>query len=91
MVYSRGDKYEGDMAISSHRLNKDQYSKLSTLKNVKIGDKRFTFSETQGKELDDFWQKQGGHFQYCIAPKLRLARKNQRKVTEAKREERAKR
>ena len=91
VVYSRADKYEGDLAISSHKLNKDQYKQLIALKNVKVGTKNFCFEETHGEELKEFWQKQGGHFQYCIAPKLRLARKNQRKVQELKREEKAKR
>ena len=57
VVYSRGDKYEGDMAISSHKLCKAQYAKLSVLKNVTIGTKKFTFTETKGTELEDFWQK----------------------------------
>jgi hypothetical protein len=91
VVYSRADKYEGDLAISRYRLNKAQYAELSTLKDQLIGNKRFSFKETEGEELNEFWQKQGGHFQYCIAPKLRLARKNQRKVMETKREEKAKR
>jgi len=91
VVYSRADKYEGDLAISQHKLNKEQYKQLCALKDVMIGTKKFTFVETEGEELKEFWQKQGGHFQYCIAPKLRLARKNQRKVQELKREELAKR
>ena len=91
VVYSRADKYEGDLAISTHKLNKEQFKELANLKDEVIGTKKFFFSETQGEELKDFWQKQGGHFQYCIAPKLRLARKNQRKVQDVKREEKAKR
>ena len=91
VVYSRADKYEGDVAVSSYRLNKAQYAAFSTLQDEEIGGKKFTFSETKGEELKDFWQKQGGHFQYCISAKLRFARKNQRKVQELKREERAKR
>lgn len=56
-----------------------------------IGTKKFSFEELKGEELKEFWQKQGGHFQYCIAPKMRLARKNARKIQEIKREEKAKR
>ena len=26
------------------------------------GEKKFTFTKTEGEELNDFWQKQGGHF-----------------------------
>lgn len=78
-VYSRADKYEGDLAISSHKLNKAQFAELSNLKDCDIGGKKFNFSETKGEELKDFWQAQGGHFQYCIAPKLRKARMLDRK------------
>ena len=90
-VYSRADKYEGDLAISSYKLNKSQFSDLCKLKDEKIGDKKFSFQETKGEDLKDFWQKQQSHFQYCIAPKIRLAKKNARKVNELKREERTKR
>jgi hypothetical protein len=37
-------------------------------------------SETKGEVLKDFWQAQGNHFHFCIAPKLRAARKNNRKA-----------
>jgi len=80
VVYSRADKYEGDVAISSYKKNKDQYAKLSVLKDQDVAGKKFSFYELKDEELKDFWQKHGGHFQYCIAAKLRLARKNNRKV-----------
>lgn len=83
VVYSRGDKYDGHIAISSYRFNKTQYEKLAVTKQADIGTKKFDFTELEGEELKDFWQKQGGHFQYCIAPKMRLARKSARKVQEA--------
>ena len=57
VVYSRADKYEGDVAISSYKLNKEQYADFSTLKDEEIGGKKFSFSETKGEELKDFWQK----------------------------------
>jgi len=79
-VYSRADKYEGQIAISSYKMDKKQYEKLSTLKDHSVGEKKFTFSELKGDALKEFWQKQGGHFQYCIQPKLRLAKKNTRKT-----------
>lgn len=91
VVYSRADKYEGDLAIASHRVNMAQLEKLCTLKDEPIGDKKFTFQKTTGEELKDFWQKQGGHYQFCTAPKLRLAKKQNKKVAEAKREENLKR
>ena len=90
-VYSRSDKYEGDLAISSYKLNKPQYEKLCDLKNIDIEGKKFSFAETKGEDLKEFWQKQQSHFQYCIAPKIRLAKKNARKVNELKREEKTKR
>jgi hypothetical protein len=90
VVYTRADKYEGDIALSSYRLNKEQFAEVAALKDIDIDGKKFSLSETKGEELKDFWQAQGNHFQFCIAPKLRNARKNQRKVQELKREEKTK-
>jgi len=64
---------------------------LVKTKNASVGAKKFSFVELKGEDLKDFWQKQGGHFQYCIAPKMRLARKNARKVQDLRKEEKAKR
>ena len=69
VVYSRADKYEGDLAISQHKLCKEQFDKIASLKDQLVGDKKFTFTLTEGEELKEFWQKQGGHYQFCIAPK----------------------
>uniref|UniRef100_A0A7S3CI09 Uncharacterized protein n=1 Tax=Strombidium rassoulzadegani TaxID=1082188 RepID=A0A7S3CI09_9SPIT len=91
VVYSRADKYEGDLAVSSFRMNKKQLEELATLKDFKIGEKLYTFNKTSGEELKDFWQKQGGHFQFCTAPKLRLAKKQNKKVNDQKKEENLKR
>jgi hypothetical protein len=91
VVYSRSDKYDGHLAISQYKMNKTQFNDLVKISDAVVGTKKFSFAELKGEDLKDFWQKQGGHFQYCIAPKLRLARKNQRKVQEIKREEKAKR
>jgi hypothetical protein len=55
VVYSRADKYDGHLAISSFRLNKLQYSKLIELKDELIGGKMFTFSEVKDEDLKDFW------------------------------------
>jgi len=57
VVYSRADKYDGHLAISSFKLNKYQYSKLIELKDELIGGKKFTFSEVKDEDLKDFWQK----------------------------------
>lgn len=65
---------------------------MKVLKDQKLGkeDKKFDFSLLDGEDLKDFWQKQGGHYHYCIAPKLRLARKFSKKTQDQKREEKAK-
>ena len=56
-VYTRADKYEGDVAISSHRYNKAQFEEFCKLRDVKIGDKKFSFSKTEGEALNEFWQQ----------------------------------
>ena len=62
VVYTRADKYEGDLAISSYRLNKKQFAELAVLAGEDIDGKKFDFAETKGEELKDFWQAQGNHF-----------------------------
>lgn len=62
VVYTRADKYEGDIAISSFKLNKPQFEKLAELKKADIDGKNFDFAETSGEVLKDFWQAQGNHF-----------------------------
>ena len=47
-------------------------------------DRPFTFKKTEGDELKEFWQKQGGHFQFCIANRLRAAKKAQKAKKEEK-------
>lgn len=78
ITYSRGDKYEGHLAVSLHKSSKQQIENLASLKDKVIGTKKFNFSKTDGEDLKDFWQQHGGHFNYCIAPKMRLAKKNNR-------------
>ena len=56
VVYTRADKYEGDLAISSYKLNKKQFADLAKLKGENIDGKKFDFSETKGEDLKDFWQ-----------------------------------
>ena len=77
IVYSRADPHDGDLAISSHRLNGAELEKLSQAK-LQIQGQEFTFSKTVGDELKTFWQKQGGHYQFCIQPKLRNIKKQQK-------------
>ena len=56
-VYTRADKYEGDVAISSFKYNKAQFDDLCQVTNYKIGDKKFTFTKTEGETLQEFWQQ----------------------------------
>lgn len=77
IVYSRADPQEGDLAISSHRVNNAELDKLSEGKLSAQG-KEFAFSRVNGEELKTFWQKQGGHYQFCIQPKLRNIKKQQK-------------
>jgi hypothetical protein len=77
ITYSRADQFEGDLALSSHRLFKPELDKLGET-TLTIQSRPFTFSQTQGEELKTFWQKQGGHYQFCIQPKLRNIKKQQR-------------
>jgi La domain len=54
IVYSRADQHEGDLAISSHRLNSAELDKLSQA-TLKVQDRDFSFSKTTGEELKTFW------------------------------------
>jgi len=40
-----------------------------------IQEKPFTFSKLEGEPLKEFWQNQGGHYNFCIQNKLRQAKK----------------
>jgi len=54
IVYSRSDPFEGDLAISSHRVNNVELEKLSKA-TLKAQDREFTFTKTAGDELKTFW------------------------------------
>ena len=56
------------------QLNNAEMEKL-TQTTLKIQDHDVSFSKTLGEELKAFWQKQGGHYQFCIQPKLRNIKK----------------
>lgn len=56
IVYSRADQFQGDLAISSHKLKQANLEKL-TSSSLKIQDRQFTFEKTTGEELKEFWQK----------------------------------
>jgi len=57
------------------------------LKDKLVGTKKFSFTRTEGEELKEFHQRQGGHYQFCIAPKLRLAKKQNRKAAQEKKQD----
>ena len=65
ITYSRADQFEGDLAVSSHRINNAELDQLVAGPLTAQGH-QFTFSKTTGEELKSFWQKQGGHYQFCI-------------------------
>lgn len=65
IVYSRADPHEGDLALSSHKANHAEIERLTTT-TLKAQGRDFSFSKTAGEELKDFWQKQGGHYNFCI-------------------------
>lgn len=54
IIYSRADQYEGDLALSAHRLNSAELDKL-TEATLTIQSRPFTFTKTQGEELKSFW------------------------------------
>lgn len=89
LVYSRADPLEGDLAFSNLRLNKEELANL-TSKTIKVQEKDFSFSVTDGETLKEFWQKQGGHYQFCIATRLRAAKK-QAKARQIEKKETVKR
>jgi len=65
LIYSRMDDHGGHLAFSQLRLKHDLMDDL--IKNgAEIQERPFTFEKTTGDELKEFWQKQGGHFQFCI-------------------------
>ena len=55
VVYSRADKYEGQIALSSYKYNKTQYKELLALKDHEVAGKKFTFSELKDDGLNEFW------------------------------------
>ena len=74
LIYSRADPHAGDLALSNLRIKNELVTEL-TAKSLKIQGKDFAFSITEGEALKEFWQKQGGHYQFCIQNRLRMAKK----------------
>lgn len=74
LVYSRADPHEGDLAFSQLRLKQELITEL-TSGTLTIQEKQFSFKVTEGEDLKKFWQKEGGHYQFCIQNRLRFAKK----------------
>lgn len=54
IVYSRADQFEGDLALSSHKLKSAEVDNLTSA-SMKIGDRDFSFFKTSGEDLKAFW------------------------------------
>ena len=53
---------------------------------MKVLDTDVTFEKLDGEKLKAFWQKEGGHYQFCITPKLRTIKKQQKLSSKATKE-----
>ena len=89
LIYSRMDPHGGHVAFSQLRIKRDLLDELCK-KSIKCQDRPFTFKLTEGEDLKEFWQKQGGHYQFCIQNRLRAAKKQQ-KLRQAEKRESVKR
>jgi hypothetical protein len=74
LTYARGDDHGGQIAISSLRIKTDLVDQLLA-ESMSIKEKTFKFSKLEGEPLKEFWQNQGGHYNFCIQHKLRAAKK----------------
>lgn len=83
LIYSRKEENTGQLAFSQLRLRREN---LDALKTLKIDDINFTFKVTEGEDLKEFWQKHGGHFNFCIQNKVRAVKKAQKARQQEKRE-----
>ena len=65
LTYARGDPLGGQLAISNLRLKTDLIDPLVATP-MTIQEKSFKFSKLEGEPLKEFWQNQGGHYNFCI-------------------------
>ena len=70
ITYARGDERSGQLAISNLRLKTEVLDRLLG-SSMSIQEKQFTFKKLEGEPLKEFWQNQGGHYNFCIQNKLR--------------------
>ena len=75
LIYSRKEENAGQLAFSQLRLKREN---LDALKKLTIEGVDFTFKTTEGEDLKEFWQKHGGHFNFCIQNKVRAVKKAQK-------------
>ena len=61
IVYSRSDPSSGQMAVSTHRQDKDAIEKW-VADTIEVDGKTFKFKKLDGDPLKDFWQKEGKHY-----------------------------
>ena len=85
LIYSRMDPHGGHVAFSQLRIKRNLLEDLCKTP-LTIQERQFTFAQTEGEDLKEFWQKQGGHYQFCIQNRLRAARKQARMRQQEKRE-----
>lgn len=85
LIYSRADKHEGDLAFSKFRLKEDVLDDFLKT-TVLVSGRKYTFTRTTGEALKEFWQKEGGHYQFCIQPKIRAVKKQMKMKSVAKKE-----
>lgn len=51
-----------------------------------ITEKKFKFDKIEGETLKEFWQAQGGHYNFCIQNRLRACKKAAKARSQEKRE-----
>jgi len=79
------EEHGGQLAFSQLRLKRDELDNMCS-KTMKIEEFDFKFFLTEGEELKEFWQKHGGHFNFCIQNKVRQVKKAMRNKQQEKRE-----
>lgn len=77
IIYSRMDPHGGHIAISKLRVKSDILNEFCRDK-ITVQDRPFQFKLCEGEELKQFWQKQGGHYQFCIQNRLRTVKKTKK-------------
>ena len=85
LTYARGDALSGHLAISNLRLKTELIDQLIATP-ITIQEKSFKFTKLEGETLKEFWSAQGGHYNFCIQNKLRMAKKSAKQRNTEKKE-----